>query len=309
MKIFAIIVTYNGMRDEWIPKCIGSLRQYAENVQVVAIDNGSADGAVEFIKREFPQVKVFENGKNLGFGGANNIGIRYALEQGADFVLLLNQDAWLIRQNTVNELVRICSENPEFGIISPVHLNKAQNSIEKLLLKRFVLLNKVGNWCEINTELVNDLYFKTLKDIYATKYVNAAAWFIPRATLETLGGFDPTFFHYGEDDNYLNRLFYNGLQLGICPKLSLVHDNERPRPLYESREQEVLWLIEFTNINKKINIEKEIKNCRQKIFTNTLKMNKKRANYWRELLAFLQKNKAAILESRKTNMKKGKNWL
>jgi GT2 family glycosyltransferase len=238
------------------------------------------------------------------------LGIKYALANDADFVFLLNQDAWLIDENTVNELVRVCNKNPEFGIISPVHLNKERDSIEKLLLERFVLLNKIDNWCKINTELVNDLYFNRLKDIYETKYINAAAWFIPRKTLETVGGFDPFFLHYGEDDNYLNRLFYNGFKLGICPKLRLIHDNDRPRPLYESREQEILWQIEFTNINKNIDIEKEIRNARNQFITSTLKRRKARAKYWKSLLYFLKTNKNKIEESKKINVrKKCKNWL
>ena len=296
-KIFIIIVTFDGQR--WYKRCFDSLRALQTAVNVVVVDNSQNDETADFIRVNYPEIHLIKPAENLMFGRGNNLGIKYALENGADFVLLLNQDAWFIDENTVNELIRISQENPQYGILSPVHLNKEQDSIEKLLLARFVLLNKTENWTEINTELVNDLYFNKLKDVYPAKYVNCASWFIPRKTLEIVGGFDPIFLHYGEDDNYLNRLFYNDLKLGICPKLRIIHDNDRPRPLYESREQEILWLIEYTNINKEINLDKEIRNARKKLITNTLKGNKTRAKYWNNLLIFLKNNKNKIMESRK----------
>ncbi|MCL1868616.1 MAG: glycosyltransferase family 2 protein [Paludibacter sp.] len=290
-KNFVVIVTYNG--QQWYEHCFNSFRASQIPVNVVVVDNSPNNETVDFIAENYPEIHLIKPSENLMFGRGNNLGIKYALENGADYVFLLNQDAWLIEQNTVNELVRIAEENSQYGIISPIHLNKEQNCIEKLLLRRFF------DYKTTDKEIFNDLYFNNLKDIYQTKYVNAAAWFIPRKTLETVGGFDPIFYHYGEDDNYINRLFYNDLKLGICPHLRIVHDNDRPRPLYDSRENEVLWLIEFTDINKEINIDKEIRNARKKLITNTLKNNKTRAKYWNDLLIFLKTNKNQIIESRK----------
>lgn len=92
MKISIIIVTYNAM--PWIDRCIGSV--YGEpRTTVIVIDNHSTDGTVERVKTRFPHCIVFENKTNLGFGQANNTGIKYAMEQGCDYVYLLNQDAWV----------------------------------------------------------------------------------------------------------------------------------------------------------------------------------------------------------------------
>ncbi|MCL2597703.1 MAG: glycosyltransferase family 2 protein [Paludibacter sp.] len=300
-KVFVIIVTYNG--QQWYKRCFDSLRVLQMPVNVVVVDNSPDNETIDFIDKNYPEIHIIKPAENLMFGRGNNVGIKYALENDADYVFLLNQDAWLIEENTVNELVRIAEENPEYGIISPVHLNKEKDSIEKLLLRR------IFDYQTTDKKLFNDLYLNKLQDIYQTQYINCASWFIPRKTIETLGGFDPIFFHYGEDDNYLNRLFYNNLKLGICPKLQIIHDNDRPRPLYESREQEVLWLIEFTNINKEINFDKELKNARKKLITNTLKRNKKRAEYWNDLLNFLKINKNKIIESRNISKEKGKQFL
>jgi GT2 family glycosyltransferase len=270
---------------------------------VVVVDNSPNEETADFVRTNYPEIHLIKTEKNLGFGSANNLGLKYAVQNGADYVFLLNQDAWFIEKNTVNELIRIHGENPHYGILSPVHINREGNGIEKLLLDR------IDDWRVTDSHLINDLYFNKLQDIYETKYINAAAWFIPRSTLDAVGGFDPIFYHYGEDDNYINRLIFNKLKLGICPCLRIIHDNDRSRPLYENRMQEVLWLIAYTNINKDFDLNREIKICRQKIITNTLKMNRKRADHWRKLLNFLQKNKTAIEISRTKNIVKGKNYL
>ena len=84
-KVFVVIVTYNGV--QWIRKCLQSCQDYP----VVVVDNQSTDATVEIIQNEFPKVHLIEESKNHGFGQANNIGISYALNKGADYVFLLNQ--------------------------------------------------------------------------------------------------------------------------------------------------------------------------------------------------------------------------
>ena len=113
---FIIIVTYNAMN--WLSKCLNSCKDYP----VVVIDNASTDETVTYIKKQFPKVHLIPQSKNLGFGQANNLGIRYALNNGADYVFLLNQDAYL-QGECINQLIKIHQNNPEFGILSPIHLN------------------------------------------------------------------------------------------------------------------------------------------------------------------------------------------
>ena len=80
--ISVIVVTYNGL--QWYDRCFSSLRQSNVPVSTVVVDNASNDGTVAYIKEHFPEIHLIESDKNLGFGGANNIGIRYALDQGCD---------------------------------------------------------------------------------------------------------------------------------------------------------------------------------------------------------------------------------
>src|SRR5205823_13156873 len=83
-----VILNWNGREDTL--RCLAGLRGAD---LVVMPDNGSTDGSVEAVRAEYPSVIVIENGANLGFSGGNNAGIRRALEQNADWVVLLNNDA------------------------------------------------------------------------------------------------------------------------------------------------------------------------------------------------------------------------
>lgn len=300
MNIYVIIVTYNG--HKWYDRCFGSLQQSEIPLKVIAVDNASTDGSCDYICQHFPEVEVFPQNKNFGFGGANNLGLRYALDHEADYVFLLNQDAW-IEPDTIKNLIEVHQNHPEYGILSPIHLTADKQHIEPLLLQRIV------NCKTTDPMLVNDLYFESLKDVYDTKYVNAAAWLLPRKTLETVGGFDPIFFHYGEDDNYINRVLYHGMKIGICPKERIVHDMRLERPLYDTREHEILMLIDYTNPNVKHNIDNDIRSHRRKAVTSLLRG--RLAAYMNHLIDYklLREYAKAIESSLGANCQSGSNWL
>lgn len=300
MKLFAIVVTYNGM--QWYDRCFGSLWNSEVPIEMVIVDNASSDNTIAYIKDHFPHAHLIENDENLGFGRANNLGIRYAYDQGADYVFLLNQDAW-IEPNTIGGLMAIAQSHPEFGILSPVHLNVEKNKIERLLLRR------LDDCKTTSPKLFDDMYFGRLKDVYVTKYVNAAAWFIPRHTIETVGGFDPIFFHYGEDDNYIQRVLYHGMKIGICPRLQVVHDNDRPRPLYNSREHEVLMLIDYTNVYKHHDVSRDMRQHWFKAIKSFMKGRKNAVKLYYADYLWLKQHGKAIESSVKANRIKGLNWL
>ena len=298
--VFVVIVTYKGF--QWYERCFTSLKQSTVPLKIIVVDNASNDGTVAFIKDRFPEIHLIESKENLGFGGANNIGMRYALDHGCDYCFLLNQDAW-IEPDTLAELIRISQTYPEYGILSPAHLNKEKAHVEKWLLQR------LDDFHTTDSALFDDLYFGRMKDVYLTKYVNAAAWFMPRKTLETVGGFDPVFFHYGEDDNYINRVLYHGLKIGICPNLRIVHDNDRPRPLYDNREHDVLMLIEYTNVNHRHDIKSEMRHHLLYALKGLIRGRRKASKYHFAEYSWLKKNRTCLTTSVSINRKKGENWL
>ena len=129
-KILVIIVTYNAMK--WAEKCFTSLRNSSVTSDVIVVDNGSTDGSQEFIHEHFPEVELIENKENLGFGRANNIGLRKALEDKYEYAYLLNQDAWVL-PNTFEELIAVSEKHPEYGVLSPMQLKAVFNGLETFM--------------------------------------------------------------------------------------------------------------------------------------------------------------------------------
>lgn len=273
-----------------------------EGYQVVMVDNNSVDGTVAFIKKNFPAVHLIPQAKNLGFGQANNLGIKYAVEKGAEYVFLLNQDAYL-QQGCLEKLIGVQKENLEYGIISPIHLNGTGSRLD-YNFSNYVSYRR-------NPEFYSDFVLKKpLQEIYEVPFVNAAGWLLSKSLLEKVGGFDPIFFHYGEDDNYCQRALYHGFKIGIVPIAFLCHDREdRETPkieigsdAYFTRMERSLKL-KYGNINVE-NIE-ELKNLLAKRKRNkwkaALKMKFSQVGFLNKEIALLTKLIPEILKSRELN--------
>lgn len=216
MKISVIIVTYNGMK--WIKDCFESILKSSIPINIIAVDNCSSDGTVEFIKSSFKQITLIDQKENLGFGKANNIGISIALKESSDYVFLLNQDAF-VETDTIENLIKISQANTEYGILSPIHADGSGNRLDESF---YYYISKSSGHSFISDFVLN----KAKKDIYTLPMINAAAWLIPKTTLENVGGFDTSFFLYGEDDNYCQRVLYHNFQIGIVPTAFIRHDSE-----------------------------------------------------------------------------------
>lgn len=221
-NIFAIVVSYNGAA--WIRHCIESLSRSTVAVRIIVVDNASADDSALIIEKEFPHVQLLSLKENIGFGRANNIGMRKAYDAGATHVFLLNQDA-RTEPDTIGSLVDKSKTDNRFGIISPMHLNGSGDALD-------------GNFAgyivpESSPDLFSDLCLQKAQDrIYETEFVNAAAWLLTRHCIETVGGFNPAFFLYGEDNNYVHRARWRGLKVGVYPPARIYHDREM-RPVKE----------------------------------------------------------------------------
>lgn len=294
-KVFVIIVTYKGQR--WYDKCFGSLRESTLPVQTVVVDNTPGDEDAEYIKARYPEVHIIKTQENLGFGKANNLGMRYAMDNGCDYVFLLNQDAW-IEKDSIAKLVEVAEQHPEYGIISPMHMNADGNHLN------FLLDDGSRNY-----ELLSDLYFGKTKDIYPIIYANAAAWLLPRKTLETIGGFCPLIYHYGEDDDYMNRVHYHGLQMGLVPAARIVHDSG----IRVDKSQELLIKANKENLDVFLNINnsKSVKAWRRYFFWKWVKgiLCHEKVEKYKEQYKVICAKQKEIEQCRAAHKIKQANWL
>jgi len=202
-KVFVIIVTYNGAR--WIDKNITSLLQSAYPVHIIVVDNKSTDNSVALL-RQYPEIDLILSEENLGFGKANNIAMKKAMDEGADYLFLLNQDAWVF-EDTIGSLVSKM-KLPMCGIMSPKHFSgdgiTPDAGFETYYSKKHVDI--------------------TSFNVAIVPFVNAAAWMLSRACVEKVGYFEPLFGHYGEDRNYCDRVAYHGFTIGIDNDSKIIHD-------------------------------------------------------------------------------------
>lgn len=294
MNIFAIIVTYNGMR--WYDRCFDSLRNSEQMVSIVVVDNASTDKTVEYINTNYPEIHLIKSNENLGFAKANNIGIRYAIDNDAEYVFLLNQDAW-IENNSIGELLKTFSDNKNVGIASPIHLNGTYTGLD---------------WGFVNCMdecFVSDAFLKKLKHYYEVPFVNAAAWLISSECIKKVGGFDTSLFiHYGEDDNYSQRVIYHGYKTIVNTSCTICHDREF-RKDYEddyrnrmTRKNPLLYeTIMYGNINKEINIDEMIRKQYLLLLRSFIAISKNGVNYHLRMIRMLKN----VRRSRCKNIKPG----
>ncbi len=205
-----VILNWNGKED--VLRCLATLpRIRYPNWSATVVDNASTDGSVEAIRLHFPEQRVLVMEKNLGFCGGNNRGIRDALERGADYVLLLNNDTEL-HPDLLDELVRVAESDPRIGAVGS----------KNILLEDHRIV--WGAYGEIRyhrdlVELVGSRQpdgpeFTCVKDV---DWVIGNGVMMKRAAIERVGGFDESFFGYHEDVDWCERarkagfrIVYNG---------------------------------------------------------------------------------------------------
>ena len=195
-----IIVSYNN--KELLNDCLLSIFKTfpsQEKLEVIVVDNNSADNTIEFLQTNFSQIQVIANDYNAGFAKANNQGIRIAL---GDKILLLNNDT-VVQGKALNELINTLDSNHEIGLIGPKLLN-----IDKTIQAQGSALGKPFWKSTIPVEV---------------KFLTGAAIMTTRATINKVGLLDEGFFFYNEDIDYCWRIRAAGFKLVYLPSAEIIH--------------------------------------------------------------------------------------
>lgn len=225
ISTFGIVVCHN--EGKIISNCLNSLLTQLPPENIIVIDNNSSDNSVPVIKKHFPGIILLENSTNVGFGRANNQGIKLALQRRGDYFFLLNPDAWL-ETGSLQEMIKKMEMHPEYGLISPVHLNGSGKALD---LKFF---NYLKWYSEVSPADIDDLNcINNYRELFPISFVNAAAWLLSRKAVENAGGFDPLFFSLGDDDDLARRILFKEFKIGIFSTAKICHDRQ-------DREEETL---------------------------------------------------------------------
>lgn len=222
--VYLIVLTYR-MR-EVVRSCIQSiLRLDYPNYRLVIVDNGSADGTEEMLRDEFPGLTVIQTGSNLGYTGGNNRGIEYAIEKGADYVLLINPDTVLANPLFLVEMIEHTEEHPETGIAGPrVFLRDAGRVQNTVLFPPGLWLNSI-NW--IRYRIKPSSLALSRDETVETKVLNGVCLLIRTSCLRQIGLFDENIFMYIEDADMDYRARRHGWRVKYLPIDSVIHKQKQ----------------------------------------------------------------------------------
>jgi len=223
-KILFVIPVYNGIA-EFLDDCFSSLEKNdypADQYDVLAIDDCSADDSANYIRQRWANVIVIRNEKNLGFAKSNNVGLQYAIDQGYEYVYLLNQDTY-IEPDFLSQAIKVMLSDVKIGAVQ-----------SKLML--FGDRGKINSWG-------NEIHF--LGFAYAggykvpnqelpereIAYPSGACALIKVSALKYIGLFNEEFFMYHEDVDLGWRLWLAGYRCVLAPKSVVYHKYEFSRSI------------------------------------------------------------------------------
>ena len=229
-RLAIIIVTYNSRAD--IDSCLASLTGDAAprvDHEIVVVDNASSDDTPGFVRDRWPGVRVVDAGRNLGFAGANNVGIR---QTSGELVLLLNPDT-RADAGAVDRLVAMLDRHPEFAVVGPRLENgegRAELSFGPMLSPLTELGQKVlvtGN--DRGWPVVTALVERLTRQAREVDWVSGACLLVRRADVEAVGLLDERFFMYTEDVDLCASIRARGRIVCFEPAARVVHLRGRSR--------------------------------------------------------------------------------
>jgi len=209
-KVYILILNYNGGDDTLA--CLKSLQAITyTNAEIIVIDNASTDGSAARIIAAFPGITILQNEGNLGFAGGNNVGIIYALERGADYIFLLNNDT-VVDPGVIDELVRVGEGDESIGILGS--LIYYYDSPEKVWFAGGKVYWPLGTARHITD---------VPEGPREVDFITGCAFMVKRAVLEKTGVFDSDFFLYYEDADWSVRAARAGFKLVVVPASVVWH--------------------------------------------------------------------------------------
>lgn len=249
--VFVVILNWNGLSDTL--NCLESLFASEDaNFQVVVIDNNSAKDELSIIKQQFPEIIPIQSNVNLGFTGGCNLGIDYAMHNGAQYIWLLNNDS-IVFSNTLASLIDKMQSDIKIGMISPIIYDQSAKNLM---------------YCGTSLDPVtlNQKTFKTPQEYWDYQIKSpdsivlwATALLINRETVEQVGFLDDRYFAYYEDTDYSIRVFAHGWKNCIDTDAKVLHgikDSKRKTHFYYYMARNRFLLIDeySTSSNRLKNI-------------------------------------------------------
>lgn len=242
-QVAIVILNWNGKEDTL--ECLESVARIDyPNFEVIVVDNGSKDDSVVSIRKRFPEISIVETGRNMGYAGGNNVGIREAVGRGAEYVLVLNNDT-VVNPMIVTHLVLAGEVLGNVGMLGvkvysqddPLRIQYA-GALEDRENARFIYRG---------TGQLDDGV--SYEQIIETPYVYGAAFLVSAKAVADVGLLDERYYLCHEETEWCNRMRKKGYGIYFVPQAIAWHRGKSPSfggkqsPLrtYFMLRNELLW--------------------------------------------------------------------
>ena len=225
IDVSIIIVSWN-TRDI-LRDCLESVYKQSENIEfeVIVVDNDSADGSAETVKKNFPQVILVENSENRGFAAANNQGMAVAAGR---YFLLLNSDT-IILDNAISKVVSFADAHPEAAVVGCRVLNP-DKTLQPTCFMFPSLLNMILSSTYLYKLFPHSRFFGRERmswwdrdDEREVDVVTGCFMLVKREAIKQVGPMDQQFFMYGEETDWCYRFKQAGWRIMFIPSAEIIH--------------------------------------------------------------------------------------
>ena len=232
VELSIIIVNWNGIK--FLPECLKSIIDNPPVVsyEIVVIDNASSDNSIDWLNSKEGKdslkntnFKLIESKENIGFGRANNLGIK---QTNTPYVFLLNPDT-IVKPNSINNLLKTLQSDKKIGLVAPKLLNSDQSlqtnawaipSATRILIEGLKIYKIIPQKIRRKWLLSGSLKYDEKRDV---PLVSGAAMMVKRDLINQVGVFDQNLFMYGEDVEWCVRIGRGGWRIISDPGAEIVH--------------------------------------------------------------------------------------
>lgn len=219
MKVTVVVLNWNNTTD--VLETIESLIcQDYDNLEIVIVDNDSKEGVSSFVKQKYPSLSYIDNKENIGWAGGNNVGIKYAISNDTDLVILANNDILIDDKKLITKIVNTYIKYPSYFNILGVKLMdyKVRTKIQEC---GTTIFNSKSHRYLLNDYIQKDPFISDSIRYYDG--VPGAFMIISKETFAKNGYFDENFFMYGEETEYCLRGWINGIKSAVNEELVVYH--------------------------------------------------------------------------------------
>ncbi|MBU1255835.1 glycosyltransferase family 2 protein [Patescibacteria group bacterium] len=222
-KVFILILHWQNY--EITKNCLESFRKLDyPDYQIIVLDNNSTNDSAKKLEKEFLDVQFIFNKENKGYGAGMNPGIRHALENGAEYIFLLNNDVVVSQHDFLKRLISFAEKNKKAGILGP-KLIFPNGDYQKSYNNFFLAMALEPLWPSKITKILTKLGFVKSKEnkIFKVSWLNAVALLFKREVFEDIGLMDERFFLGAEDVDLSLRARRKGWETWYYPESELIH--------------------------------------------------------------------------------------